>query len=614
MKGKRIRRSKEEALPSEAAEEPTPVDETGTEPVAEEAATAGTEGQTEDFPESREAETEKQAVTTGAADGTGAALIANFASGSDTGTEGTRAEETLEDMEQTLNQVLEDISGQAQDQTTLAGRITYGPYTQDGVTLEVSADAGVLPEGAKLELSYPEGEMAGAELQSACDLIQAKLLNGGQSIAGMFLHRVRFVDGDGNEVRPNGSVEVKLSYAEPAVLEGSEAAELSDIRVYRIVNGGAMDLTEAGTAVLELTEAKGVGGITLTDSSFSDFAVVWTTPYKEAEIIPETVEVIGAGPLMPPVKGVAQTARKAARKASAQTDEEGSDDGLVMKKNATPNPNGDGTYTITLEAYTTGTVTVSKKSIPADIILVLDQSGSMAQEYVTLVTGETYTPITYNYEARQNSDSLYYKDGDSYQKVTVSYSRQVYICTYGTATRSTGRGDIYPPTERVTRLEALKRSVTSFEEAVAADAAENQVNHRIAVVGFADKGSGYGNTELFVGAKEYQCGDLARAHYGEALQDMSTGGKTNVLASIGALTGSGSTYPQYGLEMARGIFEAQSLTAGEERSRIVIFFSDGTPGYNASQYEEAEANAAIKKSRTLKKAVSEGGYGATVPP
>ena len=45
----------EEALPSEAAEEPTPVDETGTEPVAEEAVAAGTEGQTEDSSESREA-------------------------------------------------------------------------------------------------------------------------------------------------------------------------------------------------------------------------------------------------------------------------------------------------------------------------------------------------------------------------------------------------------------------------------------------------------------------------------------------------------------------------------------------------------------------------------
>lgn len=40
-------------------------------------------------------------------------------------------------------------------------------------------------------------------------------------------------------------------------------------------------------------------------------------------------------------------------------------------------PNTEGVYTITLESYTTGQVTVTHKSIPADIVLVLDCSGSM---------------------------------------------------------------------------------------------------------------------------------------------------------------------------------------------------------------------------------------------
>ena len=50
--------------------------------------------------------------------------------------------------------------------------------------------------------------------------------------------------------------------------------------------------------------------------------------------------------------------------------------GLGYSKNIST-PDDEGVYTITLEAFTTGKVEVEKKSIPADIVLVLDVSGSM---------------------------------------------------------------------------------------------------------------------------------------------------------------------------------------------------------------------------------------------
>ena len=56
--------------------------------------------------------------------------------------------------------------------------------------------------------------------------------------------------------------------------------------------------------------------------------------------------------------------------------------GLGYSKNISK-PNDKGVYTITLEAFTTGQVSVTKKSIPADIVLVLDISGSM-NEYFSL--------------------------------------------------------------------------------------------------------------------------------------------------------------------------------------------------------------------------------------
>lgn len=58
------------------------------------------------------------------------------------------------------------------------------------------------------------------------------------------------------------------------------------------------------------------------------------------------------------------------------------DDGsgiCYSKKVSEPDP--DGVYTITLESFVTGSVTIKNESVPADIVLVLDLSQSMTQSY-----------------------------------------------------------------------------------------------------------------------------------------------------------------------------------------------------------------------------------------
>lgn len=96
---------------------------------------------------------------------------------------------------------------------------------------------------------------------------------------------------------------------------------------------------------------------------------------------PETVTFTEAGPFLPAVNIADKTAKKVKRAKAANTgatDNE-SDDGLNLSKKVTKN--GDGTYKISLEAYTTGKVTTSTKTAPVDIVLVLDQSGSMAYDF-----------------------------------------------------------------------------------------------------------------------------------------------------------------------------------------------------------------------------------------
>lgn len=93
-------------------------------------------------------------------------------------------------------------------------------------------------------------------------------------------------------------------------------------------------------------------------------------------VIPETVVFTDAGPFMPAVN-VSSTARFRMMRAPAA--EEPADNGLALSKTATTN--ADGSYTIRMEAYTTGEIITSTKTVPVDIVLVLDQSGSMAYDF-----------------------------------------------------------------------------------------------------------------------------------------------------------------------------------------------------------------------------------------
>lgn len=172
-----------------------------------------------------------------------------------------------------------------------------------------------------------------------------------------------------------------------------------------------------------------------------------------------------------------------------------------------------------------------------------------------------------------------------------------------------------------TRLNALKNAATTFANAVAAKAAgadgdistpADNVNHRIAVVGFASgqyyngTNYNYGNTEVFVGSNQYKYGSAAQGQYGNAFQDMNTStGVGNVSASIGTLSADGGTLTNLGLEMGNGIFGANPIAEGEKRNRVVIVFSDGVPGW--SGYDSNTANSAITQAETAKNT-----YGATV--
>lgn len=217
-------------------------------------------------------------------------------------------------------------------------------------------------------------------------------------------------------------------------------------------------------------------------------------------------------------------------------------------------------------------------------------------------------------------------DGNVIYLVAVNDAETTYTYTYTdsagvvqTIDTSTGAKTVFSPTlyERVTstsgggtRLNALKNAATTFASAVATKAAgedgditttADNVNHRIAVVGYADTDWDYGyNTGVFIGSTLNRYENNAARVYGTALQDMSTtNGKSNVAASLDALQASGATRTDYGLTMANGILNANPVPTGETRNRVVIVFTDGSPT-NSNGFQRAVANRAISTANAIK--------------
>ena len=339
-----------------------------------------------------------------------------------------------------------------------------------------------------------------------------------------------------------------------------------------------------------------------------------------------TVDFTKAAPFLEPVNGRSQSARKAKASAESKDPERVTSDGVVTRKTAVKND--DGTYRIRLESYVTGAITTTTvtEDIPTDIVLVLDQSGSMGKSF-----GYHYTEITRNKTNGNYNDRrgpMYYKDSNGdYYKVSVEHSwgSNSYIYSYtdisgdrhtiGTSTgQNTDPGYTFytRADSSTTKLEALKEAVTSFSSAVAEKAkgadgiagTDDDVDHRIAIAGFASGETyNYENTELFIGGTQYNyAGKTINSQYSNAFQDMSTAaGAGNISASVNALAAKGATKADLGMDMARKILDSNPVAAGEKRNRAVIMFTDGSPTAN-NGFQLNVANDAISKAGEIKAA------------
>lgn len=245
---------------------------------------------------------------------------------------------------------------------------------------------------------------------------------------------------------------------------------------------------------------------------------------------------------------------------------------------------GDSDFLVTLSALSSaGKITGAKTSIkPLDIVMVLDTSGSMADDMVTYTYTETYNINT-------NGRTTYYAQVDGkyveVERVTGRYNRFDHWEANGqevtakTSANDNADGHIQFYTRRSnntgqSKMQALKTAANEFIDSTAEankTISGDDKQHRISLVTFASSASTR-----------------------QQLTVCDTDNAASLKSTVNNLWANGGT------QADDGMMEAQNALsdARVDAQKVVIFFTDGTPGDYG--FDPDVANPAIQTAKTLK--------------
>lgn len=250
----------------------------------------------------------------------------------------------------------------------------------------------------------------------------------------------------------------------------------------------------------------------------------------------------------------------------------------------------DRTYDINITAASTSTssVTTTTKAI-ADIMLVLDVSGSMSDPISSEDVYEYVADNTDSGRNKLNTRTTYYVEIDgSYQPMSYQYNYYGYYGDWYIGNKKASNYDsnnykIYTKkTVTKTRLEALKESVDQF----ITDTASKSPNSKIGITAFSSKHSSQqsnGKTQglLAAGAN-----------------------KDTLIAFADSLKDGGGTMPHIGLNKAKELLNA----ANDKNPKYVVLFTDGAPTGDNTGNPPAWSSSAKTSAETSASALKAAGY------
>lgn len=235
-----------------------------------------------------------------------------------------------------------------------------------------------------------------------------------------------------------------------------------------------------------------------------------------------------------------------------------------------PTKTGDDEYTITLEVYTTGQVTIITEPQPVDIVLVLDTSGSMS-ETITVGSKNDTSELDTKYGAAEGMYVLHrlltqcdmrYQNGRWEYKTILSGWQPVESSWTG--------NDI-----TIRKDNALKIAAQRFVDEVEQKAQDDRVDHRISIVTYGSSAS----TPLSLTSVNSSANTIRSA-----------------IRSVNAIQNT-ATAIDYGMNNAQAVLDG--IPDSRQSGKVVIMFTDGVPTHG-SNFDNNVANAAISKSYNMK--------------
>lgn len=271
-----------------------------------------------------------------------------------------------------------------------------------------------------------------------------------------------------------------------------------------------------------------------------------------------------------------------------ETPEEIINSSMVTSKTAKVKDWNQRTYDITINATSTSTSSIIETKTPvADIMLVLDVSGSMGED----ITSYSYTFVANNTSEARDDKKLLNRNVTYYIEVDGSYKEMWYSSYYNKGWRvgPWGSSDdaakdkynnckIYTRTSTTeTRLAALKNAVNQFID----DTAEKSPNSKIGITVFSS--TGYGDHGTSVSLGEVGSANSAKV--------------TELKKFVENLNANGGTDPAVGLEDAKNKLDAM----GDKNPKYVVLFTDGKPtgggsDWNSTAQKNAETQASELKT------------------
>lgn len=270
---------------------------------------------------------------------------------------------------------------------------------------------------------------------------------------------------------------------------------------------------------------------------------------------------------------------------SNQTQKEIIESSMDYNKTAKVKNWDDRTYEITIDAASkvSSTTITTKKSV-ADIMLVLDVSGSMGESINTSETYKLKTKNTPSGRRELKTNKTYYLKVDGVYK-EMSYHRPLFGGSgswYVDGNKADDKHyegyEIYEKkVVTTTKLDALKNSVNQFID----DTTTNSPKSKIGITAFSS--SGYGDHGK---SKE--------------LMQVGVGDNANTLKSfVNNLNAKGGTDPAVGLNKAKTELEAE---ANDKNPKYVILFTDGKPTGGGDTWDTAAQTNAENSAKALKDA------------